>query len=107
MEFGIAVATAADSWKLVERAEALGFDAAWFYDTQMLSADCFVAMGRCGKDLENTFGHGRFGAIESDRGRHCERARLVKSARPRTHRLRRGNRLYRQTRNGARRDETR
>ena len=45
MEFGIAVATAADSWKLVERAEALGFDAAWFYDTQMLSADCFVAMG--------------------------------------------------------------
>lgn len=45
MEFGIAVATAADSWKVVERAEALGFDSAWFYDTQMLSADCFVAMG--------------------------------------------------------------
>jgi 5,10-methylenetetrahydromethanopterin reductase len=45
MQFAIAVATAADSWKLVERAEALGFDAAWFYDTQMLSADCFVAMG--------------------------------------------------------------
>src|SRR5882672_11949077 len=45
MEFGIAVATAADSWKLVERAEALGFTHAWFYDTQMLSADCFVAMG--------------------------------------------------------------
>jgi 5,10-methylenetetrahydromethanopterin reductase len=45
MKFGIAVATAADSWKVVERAEALGFDSAWFYDTQMLSADCFVAMG--------------------------------------------------------------
>ena len=45
MEFGIAVATAADSWKVVERAEALGFQNAWFYDTQMLSADCFVAMG--------------------------------------------------------------
>src|SRR5260221_12141855 len=44
MQFGIAVATAADSWKLVERAEALGFSHAWFYDTQMLSADCFVAM---------------------------------------------------------------
>ena len=45
MEFGIALATAADSWKVVERAEALGFSHAWFYDTQMLSADCFVSMG--------------------------------------------------------------
>lgn len=45
MEFGIAMATAADAWKLVERAETLGFSNAWFYDTQMLSADCFVAMG--------------------------------------------------------------
>jgi 5,10-methylenetetrahydromethanopterin reductase len=45
MEFGITVATAADSWRVVERAEALGFTQAWFYDTQMLSADCFVAMG--------------------------------------------------------------
>ena len=45
MEFGIAVATAADSWRVVQRAEELGFTSAWFYDTQMLSADCFVAMG--------------------------------------------------------------
>lgn len=45
MEFGIALPTAADSWKVVQRAEALGFAEAWFYDTQMLSADCFVAMG--------------------------------------------------------------
>src|SRR6201996_3115525 len=45
MEFGIAVATAADSWKIVKRAEELGFSSAWFYDTQMLCADCFVAMG--------------------------------------------------------------
>src|SRR6202012_506810 len=45
MEFGIAVATAADSWKIVKRAEELGFSQAWFYDTQMLCADCFVAMG--------------------------------------------------------------
>ena len=45
MEFGIAMATSADAWKLAERAEALGFSHAWFYDTQMLSADCFVAMG--------------------------------------------------------------
>lgn len=45
MEFGIAIATAADSWKIVKRAEELGFSHAWFYDTQMLCADCFVAMG--------------------------------------------------------------
>jgi 5,10-methylenetetrahydromethanopterin reductase len=45
MQFGIAVATAADSWKVVQRAEELGFHHAWFYDTQMLCADCFVAMG--------------------------------------------------------------
>jgi 5,10-methylenetetrahydromethanopterin reductase len=44
MDFGIALATSADSWKLVKRAEALGFTHAWFYDTQLLSADCFVAM---------------------------------------------------------------
>jgi 5,10-methylenetetrahydromethanopterin reductase len=45
MDFGIAMATSADAWKLAERAEALNFTNAWFYDTQMLSADCFVAMG--------------------------------------------------------------
>ena len=45
MDFGIALATPADSWKTVKRAEELGFSHAWFYDTQMLSGDCFVAMG--------------------------------------------------------------
>ncbi len=45
MEFGIAMATDADAWRLVARAEELGFSSAWFHDTQMLSADCFVAMG--------------------------------------------------------------
>jgi 5,10-methylenetetrahydromethanopterin reductase len=44
MEFGIAVPAGADSWKVVQRAEKLGFTCAWFYDTQMLCADCFVAM---------------------------------------------------------------
>src|SRR5499425_857803 len=45
MDFGIALPTAADSWKAAKEAEELGFTHAWFYDTQMLSADCFVAMG--------------------------------------------------------------
>jgi len=44
MDYGIAVASSADSWKLVKRAEELGFSHAWFYDTQMLCADVFVAM---------------------------------------------------------------
>jgi 5,10-methylenetetrahydromethanopterin reductase len=45
MDFGVALATSADSWKMAKRAEELGFTHAWFYDTQMLSADCFVVMG--------------------------------------------------------------
>jgi 5,10-methylenetetrahydromethanopterin reductase len=44
MKFAIAIPTAADSWRLVRRAEELGFSRVWFYDTQMLSADPFVAM---------------------------------------------------------------
>ena len=44
MQFGIAIPTAANSWRLVRRAEELGFSNAWFFDTQMLSADPFVAM---------------------------------------------------------------
>ena len=45
MDFGIGIATAADSWKLAQRAEELGFTHAWFYDTQMITADPFIAMG--------------------------------------------------------------
>jgi 5,10-methylenetetrahydromethanopterin reductase len=45
MEFGIGIPTAGDSWKVAQRAEELGFTHAWFYDTQMLVGDPFVAMG--------------------------------------------------------------
>src|SRR5207247_8599659 len=44
MDFGIALAPGVDAWQTVERAERLGFSHAWFYDTQMLCADVFVAM---------------------------------------------------------------
>jgi 5,10-methylenetetrahydromethanopterin reductase len=44
MDFGIGIASASDSWKVAQRAEELGFTYAWFYDTQMITADCFVAM---------------------------------------------------------------
>ena len=45
MEFGIGIPTSSESWRLAQRAEELGFTHAWFYDTQMITADCFVAMG--------------------------------------------------------------
>ncbi len=45
MEFGIGIATSHDSWRLAQRAEELGFSHAWFFDTQLITADCFVAMG--------------------------------------------------------------
>src|SRR6516164_9138813 len=44
IQFAIAIPTDAASWRVVRRAEELGFARAWFYDTQMLSADPFVAM---------------------------------------------------------------
>ena len=44
MDFGIGLATAANSWQVVQRAEALGFTHAWFEDSQMIAADPFVAM---------------------------------------------------------------
>src|SRR5215472_14991178 len=44
MDFGIGIATGSDSWKLAQRAEELGFTDAWFFDTQMITGACFVAM---------------------------------------------------------------
>lgn len=45
MEYGISLATAADSWKVIKRAEEFGFTRAWFFDTHLLNAELFVAMG--------------------------------------------------------------
>ncbi|MDP6831296.1 MAG: LLM class flavin-dependent oxidoreductase [Alphaproteobacteria bacterium] len=44
MDIGLGVPSGGDSWKIVERAEELGFDYAWFYDTQQLCGDVFMAM---------------------------------------------------------------
>jgi 5,10-methylenetetrahydromethanopterin reductase len=52
MDFGINIAPAADSWKVVKRAEELGFSHAWFYDTQLLNADVFVAMAAAAMKTE-------------------------------------------------------
>jgi 5,10-methylenetetrahydromethanopterin reductase len=44
MDYDIFLAPAADSYTVVKRAEALGYRRAWFYDTQLLNAELFVAM---------------------------------------------------------------
>ena len=44
MDFGIALTPSPDSWKTVKRAEELGFTHAWFYDSQLLYTDVFIAM---------------------------------------------------------------
>ena len=44
MDFGIAFASSTESWRVTQRAEALGFSHAWFYDTQLLNPDVFVCM---------------------------------------------------------------
>jgi 5,10-methylenetetrahydromethanopterin reductase len=44
MDFGIGIASGVEGWQAAQRAEALGFTHAWFYDTQMLCADAFVSM---------------------------------------------------------------
>lgn len=44
MDFGIGVTSGVDAWRVVKRAESLGFSHAWFVDTQLLCADLFVSM---------------------------------------------------------------
>jgi len=44
MDIGINLATSSDSWKIVKRAEELGYARVWFFDTHMLNADVFVGM---------------------------------------------------------------
>jgi 5,10-methylenetetrahydromethanopterin reductase len=67
MDFGINLATSADSWKIVRRAEELGYVRAWFYDTQMLNADMFVAMGAAAVQTSRA---GLRGRADPERGRH-------------------------------------
>jgi 5,10-methylenetetrahydromethanopterin reductase len=44
MEYGIQLATSAHHWKVIKRAEEMGFTHAWCYDTELLNADVFVAL---------------------------------------------------------------
>jgi 5,10-methylenetetrahydromethanopterin reductase len=44
VDFGVLIPPVANSWAVVKRAEELGYSRAWFYDTQMLNTELFVAM---------------------------------------------------------------
>ena len=52
MQYGVAVATTTESWRVAEKAEALGFDFIWFYDTQLLNPDVFVCMAQAAMKTE-------------------------------------------------------
>jgi 5,10-methylenetetrahydromethanopterin reductase len=52
MEMAIALASDTNSWRHVARAEALGFHAAWFYDTQLLNPDVFICMALAAANTE-------------------------------------------------------
>lgn len=45
MEMGIQLPTSANSWEAALRAERLGYTHAWFFDTALLNAEMFAAMG--------------------------------------------------------------
>src|SRR3989442_15149245 len=45
MNADIFLAPFADSWKIVKRAEELGYARAWLYDSQLLNSEVFVSMG--------------------------------------------------------------
>src|ERR1700693_1856497 len=66
MDFGIFLAPAADSWKVVKRAEELGYRRAWFYDTQLLNSELFVSMAAAAMQT-STIRLGTGGLIPSNR----------------------------------------
>ena len=44
MKFGAMVATKVDDWQLIPYVESLGYEAAWFPDSQMIWSDCYATM---------------------------------------------------------------
>jgi len=44
MEFGVAFTSRVGDWDLVALAERLGFDQAWFFDSQMIYSDVYATM---------------------------------------------------------------
>ena len=44
MQFGIGVSTHITNWEIVRHVEELGYDRAWFGDSQMIWSDCYATM---------------------------------------------------------------
>ena len=44
MQFSLTVQTKIDDWQIAREAEALGYNAVWFPDTQMVWSDCYATM---------------------------------------------------------------
>ena len=44
MKIGIGYPSCAESWKVAERAEALGFNSIWFWDSPIVCGDPFAAL---------------------------------------------------------------
>lgn len=52
MKYSVAFASETDSWRWTKKAEALGYHAAWFYDTQLLNPDVFICMALAAHETE-------------------------------------------------------
>ncbi len=103
MDFGVALATPADAWKTVQRAETAGFRTAWFYDTQMLSADLFTTMGAAAVKTDTIrLATGMLDPVQPDRAGRRKRARHAQPSRPGPDRLRDRHGLHRPADDGIR-----
>ena len=88
--------------KWCKRAEALGFHRAWFYDTQLLNCEVFVAMAAAAmQNDEDPPRHGRADPLEPHRAGGRERAGRPERARARPDRLRRLDRVHGPPHDGA------
>ncbi|MEM7466890.1 MAG: LLM class flavin-dependent oxidoreductase [Pseudomonadota bacterium] len=50
MEFGITLTPRIRDYELIQLAEQLGYDQAWFYDSQMIYSDVYATMALCAKE---------------------------------------------------------
>ena len=108
MDFGVGIPTASNSWKIAQHAEALGFTHAWFFDTQMITADCFVSMAAAAmKTSRIRLGTGVLVPSNRIAAVTANAFATLNGLAPGPHRFRRRHRVLGAARDGARRDEAR
>ena len=57
MKFGAMVATKIDDWQLIPYVESLGYDTAWFPDSQMIWSDCYATLALAAANLADFAEH--------------------------------------------------